>query len=62
MLTRTGLDWTYRYPAIVEALRALPVSQPYLDGELCALSDEGLTSFSAMQAATDFRCPTRSTR
>jgi bifunctional non-homologous end joining protein LigD len=53
LLTRTGLDWTGKYPAIVEALRALPVSQAYLDGELCALSETGLTSFSAMQAATD---------
>ncbi len=55
LFTRTGLDWTAKYPAIVEALRALPVSEAYLDGELCALSDEGLTSFSAMQAATDAR-------
>jgi bifunctional non-homologous end joining protein LigD len=31
------------------------VKQAYLDGELCALSEEGLTSFSAMQAATDAR-------
>ena len=27
LLTRTGLDWTDKYPAIVKALRALPVSQ-----------------------------------
>jgi bifunctional non-homologous end joining protein LigD len=53
LLTRTGLDWTHRYPAIVEVLQALPVDQAYLEGELCALSEEGLTSFSAMQAATD---------
>jgi DNA ligase D-like protein (predicted ligase) len=55
LLTRTGLDWADKYPAIVKALRALPVSQAYLDGELCALSEQGLTSFSAMQAATDAR-------
>lgn len=55
MLTRTGLDWTYRYPALVKALKALPAETAYLDGELCALSEEGLTSFSAMQAATDAR-------
>jgi ATP-dependent DNA ligase len=53
LLTRTGLDWTDRYPSIVKALRALWVSQAYLDGELCALSEQGLTSFSAMQATTD---------
>src|SRR4051794_21204939 len=46
LLTRTGLDSTEKYPAIVDALRALPIKQAYLDGELCALSVEGLTSFS----------------
>jgi bifunctional non-homologous end joining protein LigD len=55
LLTRTGLDWTSKYPAIVDALQALSVEQAYLDGELCALSEGGLTSFSAMQAATDAR-------
>src|SRR5829696_7225540 len=55
LLTRTGLDWTDKYPAIANALPALPVRQAYLDGELCALSEAGMTSFSAMQAATDVR-------
>jgi bifunctional non-homologous end joining protein LigD len=55
LLTRTGLDWTDKYPAIAGALRRLPVKNAYLDGELCALSEAGLTSFSAMQAATDAR-------
>src|SRR3954464_13578485 len=41
LLTRGGLDWTEKYPAIVEALRALTVAQAYLDGELCALSETG---------------------
>src|SRR3712207_9198602 len=36
LLTRTGLDWTDKYPAIANALVALPVMQAYLDGELCA--------------------------
>ena len=55
LLTRTGLDWTDKYPAIVGALRRLSVKQAYIDGELCALTEKGLTSFSAMQAATDAR-------
>lgn len=55
LLTRTGLDWTERYPAVVRALTTLPVEDAYLDGELCALGETGLTSFSAMQAATDAR-------
>src|SRR3712207_648600 len=55
LLTRTGLDWTDKYPAIADALLRIPVTQAYLDGELCVLSEAGLTSFSAMQAATDAR-------
>jgi bifunctional non-homologous end joining protein LigD len=38
LLTRTGLDWSRRYPRTIEALRSLPVKSAYLDGELCALS------------------------
>jgi hypothetical protein len=32
-----------------------PVQQAYIDGELCAVSETGVTSFSLMQAATDSR-------
>jgi len=41
LLTRTGLDWSRRYPRTIEALRALSVKAAYLDGELCALSPSG---------------------
>jgi len=41
LLTRTGLDWSRRYPRTIEALRALSVKASYLDGELCALSPSG---------------------
>jgi len=53
LLTRTGLDWTKKYPRIAEALRSLPVSQAYLDGELCGLRPDGTTSFNMIQAASD---------
>jgi ATP-dependent DNA ligase len=33
LLTRAGLDWTGKYPAIAAALRTLPAQQAYLDGE-----------------------------
>jgi bifunctional non-homologous end joining protein LigD len=55
LLTRTGLDWTDRYRATGTALRQLKTKQAYIDGELCALDSKGLTSFAAMQAATDRR-------
>ena len=33
LLTRTGLDWTHKYPAIAKAVAALRARQAYLDGE-----------------------------
>ena len=33
LLTRAGLDWTHKYPAIASALSSLPAKQAYLDGE-----------------------------
>src|SRR5579863_5612699 len=53
LLTRTGLDWSGRYAAIAAALRELPVTSAYLDGEVCAFRADGTTSFSDLQAATD---------
>jgi ATP-dependent DNA ligase len=53
LLTRTGLDWSHRYKATISALRALPLQNGYLDGELCALQSDGVTSFSRLQAAMD---------
>jgi DNA ligase D-like protein (predicted ligase) len=53
LLTRTGLDWTAKYPAIVAALRSVPVRQAYLDGELCGLRPDGLTSFALVQDAAE---------
>jgi DNA ligase D-like protein (predicted ligase) len=50
---RSGLDWTSEYPATAEALKALPATRAYVDGELCAVRPDGTTSFSLMQAATD---------
>jgi DNA ligase D-like protein (predicted ligase) len=55
LLTRSGLDWTNKYPVTAQALAALELRAAYLDGELCALREDGTTSFSAMQAATDNR-------
>jgi ATP-dependent DNA ligase len=55
LLTRTGLDWSDRYRATQAALGRLKARQAYLDGELCAVGADGLTSFAAMQAATDHR-------
>jgi hypothetical protein len=53
LLTRTGLDWTGKYPSIAEALTNLNAKTAYLDGELCGVDDAGLPSFAQTQAATD---------
>jgi hypothetical protein len=46
LLTRTGLDWTHKNPAIAAAVASLPARQAYLDGELCGVRPDGTTSFS----------------
>ena len=53
LLTRTGLDWTRKYPAIARAVAALGAQQVYLDGELCGVGADGITRFSIVQAASD---------
>jgi ATP-dependent DNA ligase len=53
LLTRTGLDWSDKYPSVVAALANLEVKTAYLDGELCGVDDAGLPSFAHTQAATD---------
>ncbi len=53
LLTRTGLDWTHKYPVIARAVAALEARQAYLDGELCGVGPDGITSFAQIQAASD---------
>jgi hypothetical protein len=53
LLTRTGLDWTHKYPAIAAAVSSLGARQAYLDGELCGVFPDGITSFSMIQTASD---------
>ena len=55
LLTRTGLDWTSKYPAIAEALAELPASSAYLDGELCGVLPDGRTAFNLVQNAANTR-------
>ena len=49
LLTRTGLDWTKRFPTIAKAVAQLPVSSALLDGEIVAQEDTGISTFSALQ-------------
>ena len=53
LLTRTGLDWTDKYPSAVAALANLNGKNAYIDGELCGVDEAGLPSFAHTQVATD---------
>jgi ATP-dependent DNA ligase len=48
-----GLDWSDKYPSIVEALAKVGARTAYFDGELCGIRDYSLPSFSRIQAASD---------
>ncbi len=49
--TRTGLDWTDKFPEIAEAAAGLSVGSALLDGEIVSVDDKGNTNFSALQEA-----------
>ena len=51
MLTRSGLDWTARIPAVAAAVAALPVARVTLDGEVVVLGPDGTTNFADLQAS-----------
>jgi bifunctional non-homologous end joining protein LigD len=53
LLTRTGLDWTDKYPSAIAALANVKAKTAYIDGELCGVNEAGLPSFAHTQAATD---------
>src|ERR1700719_928366 len=52
LLTHTGLDWTHKYPPIAAAVASLGARQANLDGELCGVFPDGITSFGMIQAAS----------
>ena len=51
MVTRSGLDWTDRLPAVARAVEGLRAETALVDGELVALDKQGASSFPALQAA-----------
>jgi len=55
LFTRNGNDWTQRFPAIVAAMKRLPVENAVLDMEAVVLDAEGRSTFQALQAALGTR-------
>ena len=51
LITRNGLDWTARLPAVAAAVEAFGHGDLLLDGELVALQPDGVSSFHALQTA-----------
>lgn len=50
VFTRSGLDWSDKFPGIVAAAAALPVDTALIDGEIVAFRD-GRPDFATLQAA-----------
>lgn len=48
--TRSGLDWTDRFPGIAEALQAADLPPALIDGEIVATDADGNPDFSILQA------------
>lgn len=52
IFTRGHLDWSARWPQLINALAALQVTDAWIDGEVVALLDDGSISFEALQDQT----------
>jgi bifunctional non-homologous end joining protein LigD len=48
LLTRTGLDWTERFPVIAKAITNLPVKSALIDAEIVVQTEAGVASFTAL--------------
>lgn len=49
LFTRTGLDWTEQFAAIVPPLSRITRGTALIDGELCAFDSKGRTDFSTLK-------------
>ncbi len=51
VFTRSGLNWTDKFPEIAEAAAGLEIGSGLFDGEIVSLDEQGKTNFSALQDA-----------
>ena len=51
LITRSGLDWTHRFPHIAVALEGWNPGNVVLDGEIVVLTEPGKSDFQGLQAA-----------
>jgi bifunctional non-homologous end joining protein LigD len=50
LLSKSGLNWTKRYPWIVETARKIRRSRFMLDGEAIVLGVDGISDFNALHS------------
>ncbi|MBR0801427.1 DNA ligase [Bradyrhizobium jicamae] len=50
VLLRSGLDWTWRYPFIVETALKIRNTRFMIDGEICVLDVQGISDFDALHS------------
>jgi bifunctional non-homologous end joining protein LigD len=53
LFSRSGLDWTIRFPAIADALRTFPADIALIDGEVAFVLPDGKTDFKSLQEHID---------
>lgn len=53
LFSRSGLDWTVRFPAIAKAMSTLPCESVLLDGEVAFVLPSGVTDFKSLQQHID---------
>jgi bifunctional non-homologous end joining protein LigD len=51
LFSRNENDWTGRFGTLAEALKQLPLEQAIVDGEVCAVAENGKTDFQELQNA-----------
>lgn len=50
LLSRSGLDWAWRFPWIVETALKIKQTQFVIDGEICVLDVQGISDFDALHS------------
>jgi bifunctional non-homologous end joining protein LigD len=53
LFSRSGLDWTVRFPAIARALLTFPAEIALIDGEVAYVLPTGITDFKSLQEHID---------
>jgi bifunctional non-homologous end joining protein LigD len=53
LFSRSGLDWTVRFPAIAKSLVTFPARSALIDGEVAFVLPSGITDFKSLQEHID---------